>query len=101
MCQLQSLWNAHDRGQAIECVKRGEPVGIFNRGVCGIWIDGTSAQAVQRVQAIKGEQHIRIFGRLGMAATRGALLGQRQVQSRAGRDRFLFPVERPVLNRSA
>src|SRR5688572_29714441 len=50
-----SLRNKNHRAYAANLVKSGEPIGVFNRGVCAIWGDGANEQFVTSVQQIKGE----------------------------------------------
>jgi len=44
-------------------IASGEVVGSYIRGVCGLWIDGPSAKAIDRIDEIKGEKRAnRPFG---------------------------------------
>lgn len=45
-----------DREKAARLISKGEVVGVFNRGVCALWIDPTKEEAVQRISDIKGEE---------------------------------------------
>ncbi len=50
-----SLLDKADRKLAAELLAGGEVVGLFNRGVCALWFDGSNAAAVEKVWQIKGE----------------------------------------------
>lgn len=53
-----SIKSIHDpiaRSEAVELVVHGEPVGIYNRGVCAIWGDGNNNEFYEKVVKIKGE----------------------------------------------
>ena len=52
---VKSLHDPLARREAVELVKKGEPVGIYNRGVCAIWGDGNSSKFYEKVTQIKGE----------------------------------------------
>ena len=44
-------------------IESGEVVGSYIRGVCGLWIDGASAKAIDLIDEIKGEKRAgRPFG---------------------------------------
>lgn len=53
--RVGSLLNKGDRIYAASLVTRGEVIGVFNRGVNALWIDGTNEEAARRLQIIKGE----------------------------------------------
>jgi hypothetical protein len=55
---LQSIRERDDCALAAEQVKRGEVVGSYIRGVCGLWVDGANAQAVDQIDQIKGEKRV-------------------------------------------
>jgi hypothetical protein len=62
----QTLRSIRDRQacrDAAEQVGSGKVVGSYIRGVCGLWIDGASSNAIALVDEIKGEQRAgRPFG---------------------------------------
>jgi tRNA A37 threonylcarbamoyladenosine synthetase subunit TsaC/SUA5/YrdC len=53
---LRSIREQDSCAQTAEQVKSGEVVGSYIRGVCGLWADGTNAQAVDLIYQIKGEK---------------------------------------------
>ena len=54
--KVGSLLNKPDRDLAASAVAKGEIVGIFNRGVCALWLDGGDLKAVKKIWKIKGEE---------------------------------------------
>ncbi|MBU3957425.1 hypothetical protein KKI19_04100 [Patescibacteria group bacterium] len=50
-----SLLNKGNRNCAAGLITGGEVVGVFNRGVNALWIDGGNQEAVLKLQTIKGE----------------------------------------------
>ncbi len=52
---LQSIRDPLACDLAARQIASGEVVGTYIRGVCGLWIDGASARAVDRIDGIKGE----------------------------------------------
>jgi tRNA A37 threonylcarbamoyladenosine synthetase subunit TsaC/SUA5/YrdC len=60
---LRSIRDLRACTDAAAQVRSGEVVGSYIRGVCGLWIDGASSDAIDRVDEIKGEQRAgRPFG---------------------------------------
>jgi len=53
--KVGSLWNDEFRKNASILVANGQPVGVFNRGVCAIWVDASNDKALNRIHDIKGE----------------------------------------------
>jgi len=93
-------------------IDSGEVVGSYIRGVCGLWIDGASAKAVEHIDEIKGEKRAgRPFGTTLdgaefarmidpdqiAASTRGLFLDADQLRSRLGSLCFLrIPIRKQV-----
>ena len=93
-------------------IDSGEVVGSYIRGVCGLWIDGASAKAVEFIDEIKGEKRAgRPFGTTLdgaefarmidpdqiAASTRGLFLDADQLRSRLGSLCFLrIPIRKQV-----
>jgi hypothetical protein len=86
---LQSI---RDRGACADAAKqiaRGEVTGSYIRGVCGLWIDGGSAKAIDRIDEIKGEKRAnRPFGTTLDGAEFSAMIDPDQIASAVG-DLFL------------
>jgi len=60
---LQSIRDVRACTHAAEQVWNGEVVGSYIRGVCGLWIDGASDNAIDLIDEIKGEKRAgRPFG---------------------------------------
>ncbi len=60
---LRSIRDLRACADAAGQVGSGEVVGSYIRGVCGLWIDGTSSKAIEIVDQIKGEKRAgRPFG---------------------------------------
>lgn len=57
--QVKSLHDPEARLEAARIVKSGEPVGIYNRGVCAIWGDGNNYKFYKKVTTIKGEKRAK------------------------------------------
>lgn len=53
--RIGSIWEPSDRKDAAAVIAGGGLVGVSNRGVNAIWMDGKNLEAVERMQAIKGE----------------------------------------------
>lgn len=53
--QVGSLLDSKDREMAAGLVAKGKVIGVFNRGVNALWIDGENTHAVQNMQEMKGE----------------------------------------------
>lgn len=53
--KVGSIWNPIDRQDAAGVIKDGGIVGVFNRGVNALWINGQNQEAVTTLQAAKGE----------------------------------------------
>jgi hypothetical protein len=67
----------------------GDVVGSYIRGVCGLWIDGGSTRAIERIDAIKGEKRAnRPFGTTLDGAEFARMIDPDQIASSA-RDLFL------------
>ncbi len=93
-------------------IESGEVVGSYIRGVCGLWIDGASAKAIDLIDEIKGEKRAnRPFGTTLdgaefarmidpdqiAASTRGLFLDADQLRSRLGSLCFLrIPIRKQV-----
>ena len=93
-------------------IESGEVVGSYIRGVCGLWIDGASAKAIDLIDEIKGEKRAsRPFGTTldgaefarmidpGQIApsTRGLFLDAEQLRSRLGSLCFIrIPIRKQV-----
>lgn len=61
--RLRSIRDVRACTEAVGLLRDSEVVGSYIRGVCGLWIDGASSQAIDRVDQIKGEQRAgRPFG---------------------------------------
>ncbi|QBD78303.1 hypothetical protein EPA93_20790 [Ktedonosporobacter rubrisoli] len=54
--EVFSAWNEQGRVKAAALAQRGEAVGAYNLGVCGIWGDGAHPSFPLRVAQIKGEK---------------------------------------------
>lgn len=54
-----SIQQPYDRHNEVRLVRKGLPVGMFVRGDCVIWVDGTNSRAVESVRRIKGERRRR------------------------------------------
>lgn len=54
--EIQSLNDPKARQKALHLIKEGEPIGIYNRGVCAIWGDGDNPEFYEHVIRIKGEK---------------------------------------------
>ncbi len=54
--KVGSVYQQEDREEAARLVAQGEVVGIFNRGVCALWFDGGSREAIKKLKRIKGDQ---------------------------------------------
>src|SRR5512138_3105578 len=60
---LQSIRDPGACAEAATQIGHGDVVGSYIRGVCGLWIDGGSAKAIDRIDEIKGEKRAnRPFG---------------------------------------
>jgi hypothetical protein len=60
---LQSIRDRRACAKAAGKIESGGAVGSYIRGVCGLWIDGGSAQAIDLIDEIKGEKRAgRLFG---------------------------------------
>jgi hypothetical protein len=60
---VRSIRDRRDCTEAARQVTSGGAVGSYIRGVCGLWIDGASAGAIDRIDEIKGEKRAnRPFG---------------------------------------
>lgn len=55
-CEVKSIWDAKARRKAAVLVKKGFPIGVYNRGVCAIWGDGRNKEFIKKVAEIKGEE---------------------------------------------
>lgn len=53
--KIGSLHNERDRMQAAQIVRGGGLIGVYNRGVNAIWVDGENELAVRKISKIKGE----------------------------------------------
>lgn len=53
-----SIWERSDRKYAARMIADGGLVGVFNRGVNAIWVDGQNLEAIGKMQAIKGEARV-------------------------------------------
>ena len=61
--RFESIRDPRDCAWAARQIGDGEVVGSYIRGVCGLWIDGASAGAIDRIDEIKGEKRAgRPFG---------------------------------------
>lgn len=52
---IKSIHDSKARQEAVQLVLEGNPVGIYNRGVCAIWGDGYNPKFYNTVTEIKGE----------------------------------------------
>jgi tRNA A37 threonylcarbamoyladenosine synthetase subunit TsaC/SUA5/YrdC len=52
------MTDASSRQLAANLIKEGYPVGFFVRAVCGIWVDGENADAIEAIYRIKGERRV-------------------------------------------
>jgi tRNA A37 threonylcarbamoyladenosine synthetase subunit TsaC/SUA5/YrdC len=60
---FQSIRDIRACTNAARQIESGEVVGSYIRGVCGLWIDGASSKAIDRIDEIKGEKRAnRPFG---------------------------------------
>src|SRR5512143_3168010 len=60
---VRSIRDRQDCMEAARRVESGGVAGSYIRGVCGLWIDGASAKAIERIDEIKGETRAnRPFG---------------------------------------
>lgn len=50
-----SIWERSDREYAARMIADGDLVGVFNRGVNAIWVDGQNLEAVGKMQTVKRE----------------------------------------------
>lgn len=98
--------------RAARQIESGEVVGSYIRGVCGLWIDGASAKAIDLIDEIKGEKRAgRPFGTTLdgaefarmidpdqiAASTRGLFLDADQLRSRLGSLCFVrIPIRKRV-----
>jgi hypothetical protein len=98
--------------KAARQIESGDVVGSYIRGVCGLWIDGASAKAINFIDEIKGERRAnRPFGTTLDGAefvrmidpdqiapsTRGLFLDADQLRSRLGSLCFLrIPIRKQV-----
>ena len=53
---FQSIRDIRACTNAARQIESGEVVGSYIRGVCGLWIDGASTKAIDRIDEIKGEK---------------------------------------------
>lgn len=53
---LGSIHNPSSLKKALFVLKKGEAIGVFNRGVCAIWGDGGNPKFYEEVIRIKGEK---------------------------------------------
>lgn len=53
--KVGSIWEHSDREHAAGVIAGGGLVGVFNRGVNALWVNGQNSEAVGRLQAVKGE----------------------------------------------
>lgn len=56
--KVGSIWDWTDREYAAGVIKNGGIVGVFNRGVNALWINGQDLTAVTRLQEVKGEGRV-------------------------------------------
>lgn len=54
--KLGSFLKRRDRKEAAEIVAAGEIIGVFNRGVNAIWLNGAEEVAMDRLYKVKGER---------------------------------------------
>ncbi len=54
--QVRSIHDPKALHDAMLLLIKGEPIGIFNRGVCAIWGDGRNIKFYESVTQIKGEE---------------------------------------------
>lgn len=54
--EIKSLHDVSALKKAVDLIGRGEPIGIYNRGVCAIWGDGDNPKFYEQVTHIKGEK---------------------------------------------
>jgi hypothetical protein len=109
---FQSIRDIRACTNAAQQIEGGEVVGSYIRGVCGLWIDGASAKAINLIDEIKGEKRAnRPFGTTldgaefarmidpGQIApsTRGLFLDAEQLRSRLGSLCFIrIPIREQV-----
>lgn len=55
---IGSIHNFEDRKLAAKLISDGEVVGVFNRGVNALWINGDDPESVSKINRIKGEKRI-------------------------------------------
>lgn len=53
---LGSIHDLKDVKKAISLLKKGEAIGVFNRGVCAVWGDGGNPKFYEEIIRIKGEK---------------------------------------------
>jgi tRNA A37 threonylcarbamoyladenosine synthetase subunit TsaC/SUA5/YrdC len=86
---FQSIRDLRACTEAARQVASGEVVGSYIRGVCGLWIDGGSSEAIDRIDEIKGEKRAnRPFGTTLDGAEFSQLIDPEQIAPSA-RDLFL------------
>lgn len=56
--KVGSIHNSEDRKLAAKLISDGEIVGVFNRGVNALWINGDDLKSVSKINHIKGEKRI-------------------------------------------
>lgn len=56
--EVVSLWDEAARHKAAKLIAQGLPVGVYTRGVCAIWGDGSNPTFSESVARIKGEDRI-------------------------------------------
>jgi hypothetical protein len=58
LTEINSIWNPEARYKAVNLMKNGAPIGIFNRGVCAIWGQGENEVFINEILRIKGEKRL-------------------------------------------
>lgn len=53
--RIGSIHSSKDREYGIKLLSQGYPIGVFNRGVCAIWGDGSNKKTIDLIEEIKGE----------------------------------------------
>lgn len=56
--KVGSIHNVNDRKSAADFIANGEVIGVFNRGVNALWINGEDLKSVSKINRIKGEKRI-------------------------------------------
>ena len=79
---FQSIRDPGVCAKAARQTRHGDVVGSYIRGVCGLWIDGSSAKAIDRIDEIKGEKRAnRPFGTTLDGAEFSAMIDPDQIAS--------------------